>query len=935
MSMGERWGVLVSACVLATTLTVSAPAEAAASDQPVDFHIQAQGLAGALDALSEQSGVPVLYPYDQVASLRAPAVNGRMAPREALQRLIGRTALKVSFAQDGVIAMSAKAPRRAELIRTSEAVATADPTPLAAASAPAAPVAAPPTPNPDQPTASGGNPIAEVVVTGVRGRPRTVVNSPTPIDVLTSSELEDTGTTGILQSLETLVPSFNLPARAGGGTATVIATGGLRGLNPDQTLILVDGKRRHKTALLNAVSSLYIGSDPVDLNLIPESGISRIEVLRDGAAAQYGSDAIAGVINVILRKDNGGYVSATAGQNFDHGDGQFLNTEAEYGAKVADKGHINVFFNSKDQATSNRALPIASTVQLFPKVNGQPNPLEATANRLVTKNYGQLPSINLNAGYNATYDVSSKLQLYSFSSYSYRDSDLPYTFRSATSPYSLPAIYPDGFRPNLNIFENDFQTTDGASGDLDGWSVDLSTSYGESRAREDLGQSINASLGVTSPTAFYVGTLLSSEWDNSLDVTRDFHFSDVSDVQLSFGLQHRRESFQLKAGDPTSYESGPFASSSIAPGAQAVPGIQPSDSSNHARNDFAAYAEAGYTPFKRLFLDGAVRYENYSDSSGDSVVGKFDGRYQLTDWVAVRGAVSNGFRAPSLAQEYYSSTSSQFQLVNNTLTLLSIKTLPVDSPQAKALGAQPLRPETSRNYSAGLTFNPLRNFSTTLDFYRIDVDKRIALTSTLTGTAVSNILVANGLSGALSAQYFSNAIDTRTQGVDLVSTHHQPLGGYGLLGLSFGFNYNETDITHIAANPPQLTALGSSFVLFDRLSQGYLTAAFPKTKISLDTDYTFGPLHIIYRETRYGGFRILQDTPSSDRSFGQKWITDLEVDYNLTKRVVIAAGSNNIGNVHPSANGIYNATIGSGQYPTTSPFGFTGGFYYARIRVAL
>ena len=229
---------------------------------------------------------------------------------------------------------------------------------------------------------------------------------------------------------------------------------------------------------------------------------------------------------------------------------------------------------------------------------------------------------------------------------------------------------------------------------MDGWSWDFSNSYGWDHAREHLNQSLNPTLGPTSPTAFYIGTLVSAEMDNSLDVTRDFKLSDTSDVQVSWGLQHRLESFQLEAGDPASYEAGsyvipagqPFAGQKPAPGAQAEPVIQPADASYHTRNDYAAYGEVGYTPVKRLFLDAAVRYEGYSDSSGSSVVGKFDGRYQLTDWLAFRGAVSNGFRAPSLAQEYYSSTSSQFQLVNGSLQLLSIKTLPVDS---QATGHRP------------------------------------------------------------------------------------------------------------------------------------------------------------------------------------------------------------------------------------------------------
>jgi len=938
---GKSW-LWASASALAATAAIAGPATA--QDQSVDFHIEAQSMDKALNALSEQSGVRVLYPYDQVSGLKAHAVNGRMPAREALRKLIDRTPLKITQVQNGVIALSSAAPPASGLVRASTAsVATAAPSAVAAAAASttisAAVAAQVSAPAPVGDAALAASPT-EVIVTGVRGRPRSIVDSPTPIDVLSASDLEDMGHAGVIEALETLVPSFNQPMRAGGGTATVIATGGLRGLNPDQTLILVDGKRRHKTALINAVSSLYNGSVPADMDLIPEAGIARIEVLRDGAAAQYGSDAIAGVINIILKDSPGGELSSSLGQNFDRGDGQFLTTGGSYGMKVLDKGFLTVFFNTRDQAISNRAIPILPSVELYPKVAGQPDPREGTVNRLVTKNYGQLPQDTFSVGYNGHYDLDSGVRLYAFATYSYRDTDLPYTFRSADTVNSLPQIYPNGFRPNLRIFENDFQFVEGASGELNGWSWDLSTSFGYDNADEVLNQSINASLGPTSPTSFHVGALQSTEWDNSLDVTRDFKTTGFGDLQVSWGLQHRQEGYQLMAGDPESYAAGPyvipagqpFAGQHPATGAQAVPGIQPSDTSDHTRNNYAAYAELGWTPIQKLFIDGAVRYEDFDDSSGSSVIGKVDGRYQATDWLAFRAAVSNGFRAPALAQEYYSSTSSQFQLVNNVLNLLLIKTLPVDSAQAKALGAQPLRPETSHNFSAGVTLTPVRNLTVTLDAYQIDVDKRIALTSVLTGTAVSNILVANGLSGALSAQYYTNAINTQTQGVDLVATYKTPLANFGSVRWSFGANYNDTKITHIIANPSQLTALGPSYVLFDRASQGYLTTALPKTKIALGAVYSLGKWELTWRETRYGGYDILQDTPSSDRTYGPKWITDLEVDYHYTKSLTFALGSTNIGNVYPSANGIYNAATGSAQYPGTSPFGFTGGFYYARVQ---
>jgi iron complex outermembrane receptor protein len=930
----------------ATAGLCAAATPAAAQDQAVDFHIAVQPLDKALNALSEQSGVRVLYPYDHVAGLTSRSLSGRMPARQALERLIAHTPLRISLVQNGLIALSGPA-RPAETTPAAgltkvgtDPVMTASAANVAVVAAAQVQAADPP-PAATAPAAAGGSPaITEVTVTGVRGRPRTVMDSPTPIDVLGQGDLEKTGRVGVFQALETLVPSFNQPFRAGGGTATIISTGGLRGLNPDQTLVLVNGKRRHKTSLINSVSSLYNGSVPADLDMLPTAGIDRIEVLRDGAAAQYGSDAIAGVINIILKDKPGGLLTSTAGQNMDRSDGKYVQVGGEYGFNATDKGFVTAFFNFKDQESSNRANPVDPSIQIYPKINGQPDPREATVNRLITYNYGQLPQRAYDTGYNSHYDVNDAVQLYSFGTYSWRRSDLNFTFRSPNSANTIPQLYPEGFRPDLVILENDYEFAIGARGDVHSWNWDLSSTYGYNGARENVYQSENASLGPASPTQFYVGMLQSSEWVNSLDLTRDFKLQTLGDLQVSMGAQHRRETYQVSAGEPSSYAAGtyqipagqPFSGTLLATGAQAAPGFQPTDASFSSRNNYAVYTEFGYTPFQKLFLDAAVRYEDYDDSSGSTVIGKVTGRYELTPWLSLRAAVSNGFRAPALAQEHYAASSSQFRLVNNVLSLLQIKTLPVNSPAAIALGAKPLTPETSRNYSVGFTLSPISRFNVTVDAYQIDVDHRIAITSTLTGTAVNTILTANGLPANLSAQYYTNAINTRTRGVDLVATYQMDLGDYGQVRWNFGYNYNQNTITHIIPNPPQLSALGSNFVLFDRLSQGYLTTALPTDKIVIGGNWNWHKFELNMHATRYGGFTILQDAPAPDQTFGARWITDLELAYHLPRNITLAVGANNLFNVYPSAAGTYNPSLGSGQYPGTSPFGFTGGSYYGRLQ---
>ncbi len=792
------------------------------------------------------------------------------------------------------------------------------------------------------PAAAQTKPDAEVeglIVTGVRGVPRTVMDSPTPIDSFSAAELEKSGRAGVFSALQTLAPSFNLPTRSGGGTATVIATGGLRGLNPDQTLILVNGKRRHKTSLINTGAGLFNGSVPSDLDQIPVSAIARIEVLRDGAAAQYGSDAIAGVINIITKTNSdGGLVSATYGLNFDRKDGDLTQYAFNKGFTFGDAGYVNLSVNYKDQRLSNRAYPIDPSVQLFPLVNGARDPREATIDRLVTKNFGQLPQTNTSVALGAGYDFGG-VSAYGFGTWGKRESDLPFTFRNPNNVNTTPQLYPFGFRPNEVINEDDYEVTGGLKGEITGWSWDVSTGYGSNKAALHTSNTENASLGPASPTTFYVGTLKSDEWTSNLDITKSFELTNLGKLQVSFGGQHRREGYQVIAGDPASYAEGlyvapagqPFAGVRPQTGAQATPGFRPSDESDTHRSSNAVYGELGWDVSDAFFVGAAARYENYSDSSGDTLTGKLTARYELAEWIAVRAAVSTGFRAPGLAQQHYAATTSQFRTVlgvNNVLLL--IKTLPVDSPDAIKLGAVPLTPEKSENFSGGVTLKPLPGLDITVDGYQIDVDKRISIISTLTGTLVDTIL-GRTAQNSLSAQYYTNAIDTRTRGVDIVATYRYDIGDWGSLRLNAAYGKNTTKITGIIPTPAAVAAV-PSYQLFGRGAQGSITTSYPHTKIALGANWDWNKLNVNIRSTRFGKFTTIADLPVNDRSYGAKWITDLEVSYKIRTDTLIAAGANNLFNEYPDKNGVYNPATGTGFFPGSSPYGFTGGSWYARVQ---
>jgi iron complex outermembrane recepter protein len=793
--------------------------------------------------------------------------------------------------------------------------------------------------------------LEEIIVTGVRGAPRTITTSPTPIDVLNAQDIERVGRVGALQALSALAPSFTVPTRAGGGTASVISTGGLRGLNPDQTLVLVNGHRRHKTSLINSVSALYLGSVPVDLDLLPTSAIGRIEVLRDGAAAQYGSDAIAGVINIILKDtSSGGSVSTSWSENFDRGDGQVSQAQGNVGFQLGSEGFVNLSVSAKSQEQSNRSLPLPTSIPIF----RAPDAREATADRLIFKTYGQYPQKGVNSSYNLELPLAAA-QLYSSGTLSIRESQLPFTprlnnsDRTTGSNTALPEVYPNGYVPTQVIDETDFDLTLGVRGDVSDWNWDVSSVYGRNRADQDTIMNINASLGPTSPREFKIGVLTSSEWVTSVDLTRALD-TDMGELQVSFGAQVRRETYGVEAGDAAGYITGnyvtpagqPFAGQRPPGGAQATPSFRPEDEADVSRSNYAGYAELGLTPNERFFIGVAGRYENYNDDSGDTLIGKVNSRYELTDDLAVRGAFSTGFRAPSLAQQYYASTTNQFRTVNGVPNVaLLIKTLPVGSREAVALGAEPLTPEESVNTSIGLAYNPIPELSLTIDGYRINVDDRISVTSTLAGvdaagrfTPVSAILVANGLNPNLSAQYFTNAIDTRTEGLDVVASWRQNLDSYGTVRWSLAYNRNYTKILRVKDNPSELAALGPTFVLFDRASRGPLTSGTPQDKFVLGANWDIDRFNLNVRAARYGEFTVTSTVVANDRTYSPEWIVDLEASADITENYGISIGANNLFNTYPDDIGIFNTNLGLGQYPTSSPFGFTGGSYYVRLRAS-
>jgi len=792
----------------------------------------------------------------------------------------------------------------------------------------------------DDTAAPGGS---DIVVTGSRGQARTVATSPTPIDVISGEQIAQLGGSMQLRDvLSQLVPSFQSQQVGSSSWNSVTRPAGLRGLSGVHVLVLVNGKRRHNSALIDLNSgSTSMGGNPVDLDQIPASAIARIEVLRDGAAAQYGSDAIAGVINVILKSNpDAGSGSIEAGQRYkdsvNGSDGETVSAQLSKGFHLGDNGSIVVSAEAKRQKATVRNSDYTGTI--YSKINGATNPRDATGDK--RRYQGGLPDLkSVNLAQNSEIQAGD-LTLYSNATFGYREARVGQAGRYPYSTSDIVEIYPDGFTPYYTMAETDWQATAGMKQTVDGWNLDLSTTYGRDYVRSGADNTLNASLGTSSPTSFDTFSAAFDQWTTNFDVTKGFEVLGGRNLQVSAGAEFRYESYVTKSLDTASWQNGGYvyptgsalAGQPGAIGAQGATVITPADEASAQRTIGAAYIDLALDLTDRLLVTGAGRFETYDDSSGSVWSGKVSALWKATDWLNFRGAFSNGFRAPSLSQQAYAQTATQVSLVNGSYQLIESKILQTGSAIAQALGGKDLKPEKSRNYSFGVTLTPLAGFTLTVDAYQINIDDRITLTGLLSSAGVRQILRDNGFSGDQYVRFFANAIDTRTRGIDAVANYSFTLGDFGNVRASAAYNYNKTKITHIADNPEELANLG--LTLFDRQTQGYFTVFTPKDKIILGLNWSKGPFSVNAKETRYGSWKALANLvngqPTADQSYGAKWITDVEVGFQVTEKLKLSGGAYNVFNTYPDKNTVPN-TIGSSPYGSNSPFGAYGGYYYGRL----
>jgi len=755
-----------------------------------------------------------------------------------------------------------------------------------------------------------------LIVTGTRVADRTAAESQSPIDILTPEALQATGTTELATALARALPSLNFPRPAITDGTSGVRPAQLRGLSPDQVLILVNGKRRHLSALVNVNGTIGRGSSAVDLNAIPVSSIARVEVLRDGASAQYGSDAIAGVVNIVLKgAEKGGSLVLDAGQ-YSAGDGRQYQLAGDAGVGFGDgRGFVHVAGQVTRQDETDRAGPYGGT---SPNTGNNPDIGE------VAYVYGD-PKVEAEAvSANAGFEFSDNISAYATTILSNRDITSFAFYRSPGHNALVPQVYPNGYVPEINQVSKDRSLVAGLKGGTDsGWTWDVSYNYGYNKLFFYTGNSINYSLGANSPRRFYDGALEYTQNLFNADFTKTLDWGLAYPATLSFGAEYRSEKWNQSPGNPNSYTGG---------GAQGFGGFTPANAVHEDRHSYAAYVglEADFSD--RFSAGIAARYEDYSDF-GSETSGKLSARYAFTDKVALRATVASGFRAPALAQQYYQVVTSQYNA--SVDRFFESGTFPATSAVAQALGAEALKAETSLSYSLGLVLQPVERLYVTIDAYQIDIDDRIVLSSNLllaNNTAAQALLASLGINGVTSARYFNNAIDTRTRGVDVVGTYSIPLAA-STLNLTAGYNRNKTEITRIAPNPPELTALGENLWRVGRDEQGRIEEGYPRDKFTLNAVWNLAAWDFALGTTRYGEFttRVSETgNPVNDQKYGAIWTVDASASYRLDGWT-FTLGADNLLDEYPDRTIFPNSNSGQFPYSSQSPAGFNGAYVYGRI----
>ena len=794
--------------------------------------------------------------------------------------------------------------------------------------------------------------LEQIVVTGTRVANRSALETAAPVDVVQGEQLGHLGITEINQALAASLPSFNFPRPGLADGTDAVRPATLRGLAPDQTLVLVNGKRLHSAALVNVNGTIGRGSSAPDLNTIPNAIVQSIEVLRDGASAQYGSDAIAGVVNLRLREAReGGGSDVTYGwrdTNFDvrtapvtqggatwsappvlsrsRSDGETLTASLWKGLALTDSGFLTVAAEYKDQEHTERGG--WDHRPNYPVVNGVVDPREATFDRFDSW-YGEPEIAQKTIFANAGYDVSDQTSLYGWASWQDRDSVGAGFYRPASDARNIPSIYPDGFLPLIEADVTDYNAAFGTRFELGAWQMDSSLTYGYNKMEFTIDHTLNRSIGPTSKTKFDAGGFDYDQLVLNVSGVLPVEVSAfASPLNVAVGLEARRETYSIFAGEPDSYRNGGERlpdGTPTAPGSQVFPGFRPSSEVNEDRTAVGAYVDLEAKLTQALLASIAVRGESYSDF-GENVSGKLSLRYDFNEHFALRGTAQNGFRAPSLQQQFFQTTST-----NNIpgVGLVDTTTFPVDDPVARALGAKDLDAEKSTNFSLGTVLR-FGNLDVTIDAYRIDIDDRIVLSENLTGAAIRQFLTNQGFIGVGGARFFINGVNTRTEGVDFVLNYPLETAAAGRFDFTVAANFNSTDVTKVPQ--VQLAGVTPPPVLFDHLNILTFEEGTPEDKYTATVNWSLARFGVTARATRYGDVLAAGTTPATDFTLTAKTLIDLEARFDFTDHIRAAFGADNLTDEYPDANPapLLNPN-GTQSFNNYSPFGRSGRFVYGKL----
>ncbi|WP_369742694.1 TonB-dependent receptor plug domain-containing protein [Pseudidiomarina sp. PP-1MA] len=760
-----------------------------------------------------------------------------------------------------------------------------------------------------------------IQVVGSRLSVRTATDGSAPVDIISGEDLAASGITETARALQYAVPSFNFPTSSITDGSDAVRPASLRGLSPDHTLVLINGKRRHSSALVHLNGTTGRGSSNVDLNAIPISSIKRIEVLRDGAAALYGSDAIAGVINIVLKdQSEGGSITANAGQTY-IGDGDQYKVHGNTGFALGDDGSLMLAFEYHHKNKTNRAGP--DPRQQYELINGEEDPREETFNRL-SHHVGDASFENKAIFFNANMAAGNEGELYAFGGYSDRTSQSGAFYRRALDNRNLTEVYPDGYLPLLTPETSDFSVVGGYKFLLADWNVDASVGMGTSEFQYRLENSLNASFGPSTPTEFDAGTLELNEVNASVDVQRFFPFVNNSDLSVAFGLSYRENTYKISAGEPASYENGGYDGRPA--GSQGFTGFKPESEVDESRDNVGLYVELENMLTTQFQWGAAVRYEDYSDF-GNNTSWKISGRYDVTDQFAIRATANTGFRAPSVQQIYFTNISTLFVNRNGELVPEQSGTFNNISPVAQALQLGALQPEESQSLSFGLVWSGDDGLSVTVDAFQIDIDDRIILSSSLIPSDSPAVAAALAAAGADNARFFINAVDTSSRGVDVVATQEFDVGS-SLLKTQLAYGYNKTEVDGV--NLPTILD-GLEDKLFDNVEQTRMTRSVPRHSGSLSFTSIVEDF-----ETRLGfnyfGDYMLENNAGLQTEFSGKWVVDFSVKYKMDDNLSFNVGVQNLLDEYPDKQHPSNQFNGIFMYPNTNaPFGFNGGYYYGEV----